>query len=259
MKKLFLLAVVPFVLAAADLKLEDLPLKDNYYDIDLNKGLTEYTVGPAFSIEPGEIITVSFKAKAIGKPKEFANIRIGFKQYDEKTGRLLHTIHFNYIDGSDAVLLQSAEKGTQKIVVQNSKWTATVKDAVVGFNTKADHSDIPLLSLDWGCHIKSVIVQPDGTAVAELRSPLGKSYPANTPVRLHTWSGKLKTSWYAKEFWPGNALQNCQFTQNPDQWLPQAKKAQLVITVGRRAAFEGLKLQIEKPVVKKTATQGELF
>lgn len=275
---MLLVFLFPLFLTASEKQLSTLPLKDNFYTLEVSSKVKSYALGKRFMINPSEMFAVSFKAKALCKPKQFGKIMAGFRQFNA-AGRRIYSAHVTYVKGSDAVLCTAAAKGSRIVTVKNSVWalkgkmlnaTNTVQESkfdparllrmqllVAVFNTRPDHKDLPNFSVNSSRNtVVKTEERPDGTVLVTLKAPLNRSYAAGTKVRLHLWGPEPD---FAYSCWPVRSVQNHQFSKQPSQWLPGAKSAQLIFSFSCRKEFKGLQLQIEKPVVKKLAQDGDLF
>lgn len=183
----------------------------------------------------------------------------GILQFDAK-GRRIYSVHVNPVKNSDTVLLKPAAKGTREIVVKNGAWVLQKGRTMVAvFNTRPDGSDLPNFSVSTNRNqVVRITPQKDGSCVAVLRQALNRSFAAGTPVRLHIWSDKKESE---NEFacWPRGSWKNYTFSKKENSWYRGTHYVQLVFTVTKRADFKDVKVQIEKPVIRKIATGGDLF
>ena len=256
-KKSWLL-LIPFLAAAAEPALEKQPCADGRFVIPATEKPSAYAAGKRFVIDPAEVVSVTFSAQAVGRPREFGKIMAGFRQF-AANGRLIYSAHVNCQPGTDTVLAAPLVKGGKSIKVKNAAWKADGKKVLVAvFKTKPDHSDLPNFSLNTSCNrIVRFSPSEDGCVTAELARPAPAAFPAGTPVRLHFW-GKEAEHQFA--CWPpAGGERKYAFKKEGGEWWPGAKEAQLIFTFSCRSTFKGLKLKLSSPEVKKTAVDGDLW
>ncbi len=84
-----------------------------------------------------------------------------------------------------AVLTGEAAAGSRSVTLKNAadwKFKATCR---LAFHASPDKSDLPNLDLSPAIQVSEIIFHPDHTVEVAFKSPLKKSYPAGTPVRMH--------------------------------------------------------------------------
>ena len=252
------LFLIPFLAGAAEPALEKQPCEGERFIIPATEKSTAFTVGKRFVINPSEVVSVTFSAQAVGRPREFGKITAGFRQF-AANGRLIYSAHVNCQPGTDTALAAPLEKGGKSIKVKNAAWKADGKKTLVAvFNTRADRSDLPNFSLNTTCNrIVRFTPSEDGCVTAELSRPAPAAFPAGTPVRLHFWGREAEHQFAC---WPlAGAERKYAFKKEGGEWWPGAKEAQLIFTFSCRSAFKGLKLKLSSPEVKKTAVEGDLW
>lgn len=148
---------------------------------------TPLIYGTYFPVSPDKIYTLKASFRSMDQKLE-ASGYLGLELYDENK-RLLGFRNVSPFAKTESTVV-SAEKGQRFLVIKKfPSFNNTIKTAVVAFNTKADFSDIPNFDLSP----QSTAIKDEGENLKiELRSPLKKSYPAGTPVRLHSpWSPSM--------------------------------------------------------------------
>ena len=259
MKKILSLFLLPAVCFATELQLEKLPQENNVFTAVVQTAPVRYSWGAKDLLNKEEMITVLFKARVQAKPGEFCRIQAGIRQF-AANGRRIYSINVNPVPGSDTVLLSPAYKGKKELHIKNKAWILQKgRTFVAVFGTKPDHSDLPNFSVSTNRNqVVKLTPKEDGSCIAELRQPLNRNWNAGTPLRLHVWSDK-KESEYEFACWPGSSWKNYSFSKKADSWYPGARYIQLIFTVAKRPQFKDVKVQIEKPLLRKIASGGDLF
>ena len=148
---------------------------------------TPLIYGTYFPVSADKIYTLKVSFRSMDQKLE-ASGYLGLELYDENK-RLLGFRNVSPFAKTESTVV-SAEKGQRFLIIKKfPSFNNTIKTAVVAFNTKADFSDIPNFDLSP----QSTAIKAEGENLKiELRAPLKKSYPAGTPVRLHSpWSPSM--------------------------------------------------------------------
>lgn len=141
---------------------------------------TTITSKKFFPVEAGKKYVLTGNFKSLGE--SLSKIYYGFICYD-KDKKHVATLHSNVILDSATMLAQECKKGDKTLVVKaNNKWKPGY--AAV-FNAKDDFSDLP--NREFAYKIIKVVPK-DGNMEIQFSAPVGKAYPAETKVRLHSVS-----------------------------------------------------------------------
>ena len=129
----------------------------------------------SYRIDPAKTYRLSGKFKA-SKPEK-GWLLFGLAPLDA-AGKPISPDMVNPVRGTDTVLTENAESGTASLQIRDSSGWKKGSGIVVKFNTRTDLGDLPNRE---GVPVDRI----DGNTVI-LKTPLKKSYPAGTGVRLHT-------------------------------------------------------------------------
>jgi hypothetical protein len=110
-----------------------------------------------------------------------ASAYLGLELYD-KNNRLMGFRNVSVMSLESSVV--SAKKGDRFMIVKKFPSFEKIKRAAIAFNARKDYSDIP----NFDVSPQTVAMKADGkdNVRIEFRAPLKKSYPAGTPIRLHS-------------------------------------------------------------------------
>jgi hypothetical protein len=109
-----------------------------------------------------------------------ASAYMGLRMYDKNK----HAIYINNVgvcEGTESTLLKSKAGTTELLVALNPNWEKQ-KYAAIAFNIEDNYQDLPNFNISP--EIKKIIKEENNYKVI-LKTPLKKSYPAGTKIRLH--------------------------------------------------------------------------
>ena len=145
---------------------------------------------PLIPVDPAKKYRLSGALKSADGEK-LSICCFGIAMYDAGK-RPIHKSNVWVVPGTETELAAPAEKGAQEIRITNGdKWNKRRSTrSQVAFNVKGDGSDMPNFELT--SLISRVKKSGDGqTWTVIFDRPLGKAYPAGTPVRQHFYGASL--------------------------------------------------------------------
>lgn len=189
MKKLLIVLVAGIILplTAVEFKAGDWdkkarPVKDVPGAMSINGKMVIYSIAsPYIPVDPAK----KYRLSGVFRQSNAANtgkLKFGIQCYDSNK-RIIHPEHTTVINRTATELTAAAEYGQRSVTIKNGKaWRIVPGFSYIAFNTKDDFSDLPNRST---VNIVNVKMQPDGSAVVELKEPLREFFAAGSKVRLH--------------------------------------------------------------------------
>lgn len=161
-----------------------------------------------------------------------ATMGVGFTCYD-KEGKMIRAEHVEYVKGTDTFLVLPCKETDAEIVVKDaSNWKATSRRCIA-FETEPDLSDLPNRNFSKAA-IKKITKLADGNWKIELKSPVGKKYPAGTGVREHQTGSAHKFLYYGVV--PKDPI-NTKYIRSMRHFRPGTKSIKLMVLVQNAKDF----------------------
>lgn len=132
-------------------------------------------------IDPGKTYVYKASFRTVD-PKLPASAYLGMDVYD-RNKRRIGFCNVQPLYGTDSVVV-SAGKGEKFLTIKPFKSKKQYRVFTVAFGAAKDYSDLP--NFDLSPRSKGMKTDAGGNLRIELHSPLKKTYPAGTPVRLHS-------------------------------------------------------------------------
>jgi hypothetical protein len=174
-------------------------------------------------------------------------VHFGLILYDAKKQMIAHP-HVKWVAGTDTTLTEDVSIGTKTLAIgDGSNWQKNFTNHVyVAFNAKEGYEDLP--NRELSPYINKV-EQVNGKWLVQLRSPMGRAYPAETKIRQHREGAyfcqylPLTNKW---QFVCNEIDGESKDGQSGTQFWPAARYAQVVMILAGNVSpvqFDNIRLE----------------
>lgn len=148
------------------------------------KGRVSLVSDSAFKIDPEKYYVTSVRIRAGGANATRA--LLGIAPVDAQN-RIIDFVNITIVPKTFTELARPCRKNDTSIVIKDGvNWSKGVFSPA--FEVKKDESDLPCFTVAENIRVLSV-AENDENFTVKLSGPVGKDYPAGTPVRLHRHGG----------------------------------------------------------------------
>lgn len=148
------------------------------------KGRVSLVSDSKFKIDPEKYYVTSVRIRASGTHETRA--LLGIAPVDAQN-RIIDFVNITIVPKTFTELVLPCRKNDTSIVVKDGvNWSKGIFSPA--FEVKKDGSDLPCFTVAENARVLSV-AENDENFTVKLSGPVGKDYPAGTPVRLHQHGG----------------------------------------------------------------------